>query len=95
VFSKPPIDLRQQTRGIPTVVIWKSDDLAGSLTDTVVARPGYPLGGKNSSQGYAAGKLIHYIAKSIIVILVYQDDFIVRKVLLSQRLEESSKLVCA
>ena len=86
MISKPPIDLPQQAGRIPTVVIRKSDDLARSLTDAAVARPGNALGGKNSSQGYAIGKLIHYIAKSIIVILVYQDDFVVRKVLLSQRL---------
>jgi hypothetical protein len=95
MISKPLTDLRKKTRRVPTVIVRESDEIAGSRPKAVVACPGCTLGGRNSQQRYAAGKLIHDPLESIIIILIHQNDLVIRKILLSQRFEESFQLVCA
>jgi hypothetical protein len=78
------IDPSQQPRRVPAVIVRESDDLAGSLSEAVVACPGHPLGGPNSKEGYTVDKLIRHISESVVVILIYQNDLVIRKLLQSQ-----------
>ena len=60
-----------------------------------VARPGHAFRGRNSKQGYSPTNSSIDILEPIVVVLIDQNDLVVRELLLSQRLKEPSKLICA